>query len=49
MTHIIQGNEDFLSRPLSQLGVPPLDIISARRGMEMIHFEFTGDLHEVMG
>lgn len=48
MTHIIQGNEDFLLRPLSRLGVPPLDIISARRGMDMIHFEFTGDLHEVM-
>lgn len=49
MTHVIQGNEDFLQRPLSQLGVPPLDIITGRHGMDMIHFEFTGDLHEEMG
>lgn len=46
LTHVLSGEEDFLDLTLDRLGIPPLDIISARRGLEMIHFEFSGDWEE---
>lgn len=46
LTHALDGEEDFLDLTLDRLGIPPLDIISARHGLEMIHFEFSGDWEE---
>ena len=43
MTHAIEGNEIFLDQPMKALGIPPLDIVSGRSGMDMVHFEFSRD------
>jgi adenylyltransferase/sulfurtransferase len=41
--------EDFLDLPLSQLGVPPLDILRAYgKGGRQINFELTGDAARVL-
>jgi hypothetical protein len=43
LTHRITGDEDFLDRPLADVDVPPLGIISARNGKDRAYFELTGD------
>ena len=43
LTHRISGDEDFLSRTLAEIDVPPLGIIRARNGGERVYFELTGD------
>ncbi len=42
-THAIVGNETFLDRTLTEIGIPPLHIITARSGRQYAHFELTGD------
>ncbi len=42
-TQSIQGNESFLERSLACVGIPPLHVITARNGLEYVHFELSGD------
>ncbi len=46
MTHVITGEENFLHRSLSSVGVPPLHILRAHNGQEYRFYELTGDLAE---
>jgi len=48
-THSISGNEPFLDMTLAALGLPLFDIITARAGMEMVHFELSGDRAAALG
>lgn len=45
--HSIRGEEDFLDKTPYEIGIPLLHIISGRVGMQITHFEFTGDEPEV--
>ena len=45
----IRGDEAFVDRPLSEIGVPPFDIVIARGGGRSIGFELTGDAMAVLG
>ena len=47
--HAIRGEEDFLDRPLAQVGVPPFDIVVARGAGRSIGFELGGDAERVLG
>ena len=48
MTHQITGDEPFLHRTLSSVGIPPLHIIRANNGQEYRFYELTGDLNETL-
>lgn len=48
MTHVITGEEPFLHRTLSSVGVPPLHVIRAHNGVEYRFYELTGDLNEAL-
>ncbi|MEW5938773.1 MAG: ThiF family adenylyltransferase [Chloroflexota bacterium] len=48
MTHVITGEEPYLHRTLSRVGVPPLHILRANNGVEYKFYELTGDLHEAL-
>jgi molybdopterin/thiamine biosynthesis adenylyltransferase/DNA-directed RNA polymerase subunit RPC12/RpoP len=43
LTHRIHGHEEYLSRTLSEVDVPPLGIIRARNGHRQLYLELTGD------
>ena len=45
----ISGGERFLDRPLAEIGVPPFDIVMARRGGRAVGFELSGDAAAVLG
>jgi len=45
----IAGDEPFLDQPLSALGVPPFDIVTARNGDRCIGYELAGDARDVLG
>ncbi len=45
----IRGGESFLDRPLSEIGVPPFDIITARTRDRAIGFELSGDAALALG
>jgi hypothetical protein len=45
----IRGNESFLNRTLAEIGVPPMDIITARRLDRAVGFELAGDARQVLG
>ncbi len=47
--HTLDGSEGLHGRTLAEIGVPPWDIIAARRGMQQIFFEFAGDRAAVLG
>ncbi len=47
--HTLSGDEDFLDRTLSQLGVPPWDVVVGRRGLEQRFYELAGDRGRVLG
>jgi hypothetical protein len=47
-THVITGDENFLHRTLSSVGVPPLHILRAQNGLEYRFYELTGDLSEAL-
>jgi adenylyltransferase/sulfurtransferase len=47
-THVITGEENFLHRTLSSIGVPPLHILRAQNGLEYRFYELTGDLPEAL-
>ncbi len=48
LTHVITGEENFLHRTLSNVGVPPLHILRAHNGQEYRFYELTGDLPEAL-
>ncbi len=48
MSHVIVGNEPFLHRTLSSLGVPTLHILRAYNTQEYRFYELTGDLGEAL-
>jgi adenylyltransferase/sulfurtransferase len=47
--HKIRGNEPFLNRPLSAIGVPHFDILVARNAQRVIGFELSADAPAVLG
>ncbi|MGE5398681.1 MAG: HesA/MoeB/ThiF family protein [Chitinophagales bacterium] len=49
LTHQITGKELFLSHTLSEIGVPPFDIVTGTAGDRLCHFELTGDRDQVLG
>ena len=48
LTHIISGEENFLHRTLSSVGVPSLHIVRAHNGVQYRFYELTGDLPEAL-
>lgn len=48
-TQSFYGTEPFLARTLAAIGVPPYDIIVARKGFTRLAFEFSGDAPSVLG
>ncbi|MCD6356021.1 MAG: ThiF family adenylyltransferase, partial [Anaerolineaceae bacterium] len=48
MTHIIHGDENFLSRTLASIGVPPLHILRAYNTEEYRFYELSGDLEATL-
>ncbi len=49
MTHAFYGGEDYLDRPLLELGVPPYDVVTFRSGTEMRHFLLAADRDLALG
>ncbi len=47
--HSIYGNEKFLDKKLFDIGIPLFHIISARSGLNYIHYELSNDRNEVLG
>ena len=47
--HTLDGSEGLQERTLAEIGVPPWDIVGARRGMQQVFFEFAGDRAAVLG
>lgn len=47
--HTIYGNEDFLDKKLFDIGIPLFHIISARSGLDYIHYELSHDKNEILG
>ena len=45
----IRGTEPFLDRALSEIGIPPFDIVTVRTQSKSIGIEFGGDIQKVMG
>lgn len=45
--HSMKGDEDFLDKTPFDIGIPLLHIISGRKGMNLIHYEFSADEKEV--
>jgi len=48
LSHTIHGDESFLSRTLSSLGVPQLHILRAYNAQEYRFYELTGDLDDTL-
>jgi len=48
MTHTIHGDENFLSRTLASIGIPPLHILRAYNTEEYRFYELTGDLNDAL-
>ena len=48
MTHIINGDEEFLHHTLASIGVPALHILRAYNAQEYRFYELTGDLPEAL-
>jgi adenylyltransferase/sulfurtransferase len=48
MTHTIHGDEDFLSRTLASVGIPPLHILRAYNTEEYRFYELSGDLQDAL-
>ncbi len=49
MTHTIYGNEPYLDLTLAEIGIPGMEIITARNSSKTLYFELTGDRHAVLG
>jgi adenylyltransferase/sulfurtransferase len=49
LSHSLNGEEPYLHRSLSELGIPPYDIVTGRVGLEMKHYLLAGDRAAAMG
>ena len=49
IVHAIYGDEEFLDKKLFDIGIPLFHIISARSGLNYIHYELTNDKNEALG
>ena len=47
--HSINGMESFLEYTFSEIGIPPFDIVVARKGMNQVFLQFDADKTFVMG
>ncbi|WP_252248236.1 ThiF family adenylyltransferase [Clostridium sp. ZBS20] len=47
--HTIYGDENFLDKRLFDIGIPLFHIISARSGLNYIHYELSNDKNEILG
>jgi len=47
--HSIDGNESFLDKTFSEIGIPPFEIIIGRKDMNQIFLEFDQDASAVLG
>jgi adenylyltransferase/sulfurtransferase len=47
--HTIRGDEPFVDRTLSEIGVPAFDIVAARAGARSVGFELSADAAAVLG
>ena len=47
--HTLDGSEAFLDSTLSELGIPPWDVLAGRAGTRQVFYEFAGDRAEVLG
>lgn len=45
----IRGDESFVDRPLSEIGIPAMDVLIARTKSRCIGFELSGDAEKVLG
>ena len=45
--HSFNGSETYIGKTFAEIGIPPLHIISGRVGMNIKHYEFTGDVDSV--
>jgi molybdopterin/thiamine biosynthesis adenylyltransferase len=45
----IRGDEPFLDRKLSEIGIPPFDVVTIRAGGKSIGLEFSSDAESVLG
>jgi hypothetical protein len=41
---MINGSESYADRPLSELGVPPGEVLAASVGEDLRFYELTGDV-----
>ncbi|MFO7957552.1 MAG: ThiF family adenylyltransferase [Candidatus Brocadiia bacterium] len=48
-THTIAPGVDVADHTFEELGVPPLDIVGVRAGMQQVFYEFRGDAQRVLG
>ena len=46
--HTLDGSEALNQKTLAEIGVPPWDIVGARRGLKQAFFEFAGDRADVL-
>jgi len=49
MTHTIKGDETFLDYTLELLGIPEMEILIGRNGLNTINIEMTGDRAKLLG
>lgn len=49
MTHSITGDEPFLNLKLSEIGIPPLEVVATVHQGEYRYFELSGDRGAVLG
>lgn len=47
--YLIRGDEEFLDRPLSEIGIPEMDIVIARNNERSIGLELAGDAGKILG
>ena len=45
--HSFNGSEEYIGKTFDEIGIPPLHIISGRVGMNIKHYEFSGDVDSV--
>ena len=47
--HTANGEEPFARKSLSNIGVPPFDVLAGRLGMRKVYYEFTADGPRILG
>jgi len=49
LSHGLTGAEDYLGKTLSELGIPPYDIVTGRAGLNMKHYLLAADRATALG